>query len=117
MGRRSIGLLALALACSSSDEAGSPPLTGSAGTRDGHWRESVFGTELMTGWVTRGSNPLSALTIASLVDLGYGANSSAASGYVLSSYSGGMLGVQVGGREIMKRPKFRIDRRGQKRPF
>jgi hypothetical protein len=91
--------------------------TGGAGTRDGHWRESVFGTELMTGWVTRGSNPLSALTIASLVDLGYGANSNAASGYVLSSYSGGTLGVQVGGREIMKRPKFKIDRRGQKQPF
>ena len=91
--------------------------TGGAGTRDGHWRESVFGTELMTGWVTRGSNPLSGLTIASLVDLGYGANSSAASGYVLSSYSGGMSGVQVGGRETMKRPKFKIDRRGQKKPF
>jgi hypothetical protein len=33
MCRRSIGLLALALACSSSEDGASPPLTGSAGTR------------------------------------------------------------------------------------
>jgi hypothetical protein len=90
--------------------------TGGAGTRDGHWRESVFGNELMTGWVTRGSNPLSALTIASLVDLGYSANSSAATGFVLSSHSSGALGVKLG-HEVIKRPKFKIDRRGLKHPL
>jgi hypothetical protein len=87
--------------------------TGSVGTRDGHWRESVFGNELMTGWVTRGGNPLSALTIASLIDLGYGANSSAASGYALSSSSSSSYSVKLG-HEVMKRPKFKIDRRGRK---
>jgi hypothetical protein len=90
--------------------------SGGAGTRDGHWRESVFGNELMTGWVTRGSNPLSALTIASLVDLGYSANASAAGGFALSSYSGSALSVKLG-QEIMKRPKFKIDRRGLKHPL
>jgi hypothetical protein len=46
--------------------------TGGAGTRDSHWRESVLGAELMTGWISGSSNPLSAITIASLGDLGYG---------------------------------------------
>jgi hypothetical protein len=90
--------------------------TGSVGTRDGHWRESVFGNELMTGWVTRGGNPLSALTIASLIDLGYGATASAASGYALSSYAGSSYSVKLG-HEVMKRPKFKIDRRGLKHPL
>ncbi len=46
--------------------------SGGAGTRDGHWRESIFGNELMTGYVGPGlSLPLSRVTIASLADLGY----------------------------------------------
>ncbi len=41
-------------------------------TRDGHWRELVFGDELMTGLIQVGSiNPLSVLTAASFQDLGY----------------------------------------------
>ncbi len=46
--------------------------TGGAGTRDVHWRESVFRNELMTGFVNLGSNPLSRVSIGSLQDLGYG---------------------------------------------
>jgi hypothetical protein len=42
-----------------------------AGTSLSHWRESTFGTELMTGFVQSGTNPLSAMSIASLSDLGY----------------------------------------------
>src|SRR5918994_30684 len=41
------------------------------GTRDGHWRETVFGNELMTGFLSGSLRPLSRLTIASLEDLGY----------------------------------------------
>lgn len=44
---------------------------GGAGTRDAHWRESTFGTELMTGFLNPGANPVSRMTIASLADLGY----------------------------------------------
>ncbi len=47
--------------------------TGSAGTRDSHWREVTFNNELMTGFVDLASNPLSRLTVASLEDLGYSA--------------------------------------------
>lgn len=42
------------------------------GTRDGHWKESTFGSELMTGYFNGGqANPLSALTINALADMGY----------------------------------------------
>lgn len=45
--------------------------TGGAGTRDGHWRETVMRDELMTGWLSGPAQPLSRTTIASLGDLGY----------------------------------------------
>lgn len=44
---------------------------GGPGTVDSHWRESVFDTELMTGFVDLGADPLSAVTAASLADQGY----------------------------------------------
>ncbi len=50
------------------------PVEGNAapsGTRDSHWRESVFGDELMTGYLARGSSPLGATSVASFLDLGY----------------------------------------------
>ncbi|MGD1855923.1 MAG: proprotein convertase P-domain-containing protein [Leptolyngbyaceae cyanobacterium] len=59
--------------------------TGGPGTRDGHWREAVFGSELMTGFLNLGSNPLSRLTIASLEDLGYAVDYTAADSYELPS--------------------------------
>jgi hypothetical protein len=46
--------------------------TGWAGTARSHWRETVFGRELMTGWLSGSDQPLSATTIASLADAGYG---------------------------------------------
>lgn len=42
-----------------------------AGTDRGHWKESVYQDELMTGFLSSGRNPLSRLTIAALADLGY----------------------------------------------
>lgn len=53
--------------------AGNVPVenSGGAGTVDSHWRESIFKTELMTGYLN-GTNQLSILSAASLADLGYG---------------------------------------------
>jgi hypothetical protein len=45
--------------------------TGGSGTRDGHWRETVFRHELMSGFIAEANNPLSRMTVASLGDLGY----------------------------------------------
>ena len=41
-----------------------------AGTRNSHWKESTFRTELMTGYAGA-VNPLSRLSIEGLADLGY----------------------------------------------
>jgi len=57
--------------------------TGGAGTRDGHWRESVFKNELMSGFIAEANNPLSRMTVASLQDLGYRVRLSAAEPYKL----------------------------------
>lgn len=45
--------------------------TGGVGTVGSHWKESIFGNELMTGYLSPASNPLSKLTIAQFADLGY----------------------------------------------
>lgn len=64
--------------------------TGGAGTRDSHWRTSVFGNELMTGFISGAVNPLSITTIGSLMDLGYQVNFGAADAYILPGQFGGM---------------------------
>ena len=54
------------------------------GSLDGHWREGVMDTELMTPLLDAGvTNELSALTIASQEDLGYQVNTGGADGYVV----------------------------------
>jgi Tryptophan-rich Synechocystis species C-terminal domain/Leishmanolysin len=57
--------------------------TGGPGTAGGHWSEAVFGNELMTGFISGASNPLSILTIASLQDQGYAVNYRAADPYAI----------------------------------
>jgi hypothetical protein len=60
--------------------------TGGPGTRDSHWRESIFNAEMMTGFVDPGGNPMSRVTIASLQDLGYTVNLAAAEPYSLPNH-------------------------------
>jgi hypothetical protein len=57
--------------------------TGGAGTRDSHWRETVFKNELMSGFIAAPGNPLSKLTVAQLADLGYVVDMHAAEPYKL----------------------------------
>jgi len=47
------------------------PTSCGSGTINSHWREAVLRNELMTGYLNSGENPLSALTVASLKDIGY----------------------------------------------
>ena len=60
-------------AWSTMGRSGSVPVEadGGAGTAYSHWDETTMAKELMTGWLNSGVNPLSALSIASLADLGY----------------------------------------------
>ena len=60
----------------------SSPVGCGAGTVNGHWREPVFGNELMTGYINAGFNPLSIMTVAAQEDLGYTVNYDAADSYV-----------------------------------
>ena len=60
--------------------------TGGPGTAEGHWRETTFDHELMTGFVEQqGEMPLSRMTIASLQDLGYVVSFANADNYALPS--------------------------------
>ncbi len=56
---------------------------GGKGTRNSHWRESIFGNELMSGFVEFAPNPISIVTVASLADLGYEVDLSRAEGFSL----------------------------------
>lgn len=89
---------------------------GGDGTRDGHWRESVFGTELMTGWINGGDDPLSAVSIVSLEDLGYeGVDISGADDFRLSrsgEHPGGGRRFYLGA-DILRIPVGVVDRRGR----
>ncbi|HVT38700.1 MAG TPA: leishmanolysin-related zinc metalloendopeptidase [Gemmatimonadaceae bacterium] len=60
---------------------------GGPGTRDSHWRKSIFGSELMTGFISPPGTPmpLSVMTIGSLADLGYETNPGAADPYRVPS--------------------------------
>lgn len=53
---------------------------GGAGTAESHWRETTFTTELMTGWMDPGAQ-LSAVTVASLADIGFNVNLQAADAF------------------------------------
>ncbi|GIH23850.1 peptidase [Acrocarpospora phusangensis] len=59
---------------------------GGPGSVGSHWRESVFGAELMTSRVGTGiGNPLSRITVAALGDMGYQVDLAAAEPYALPS--------------------------------
>jgi hypothetical protein len=75
-------------------QSGNVPVenVGGPGTADAHWRESVFGNELMTGFLNAGANPLSRLSIASMVDLGYQVDLGQADPYELP---GSMVGLRA----------------------
>ena len=54
------------------------------GFSDSHWRESVFGDELMSAVLTGETQPLSLITIESFYDIGYEVNLAAADAFSLS---------------------------------
>ncbi|MFD1211009.1 leishmanolysin-related zinc metalloendopeptidase [Arthrobacter sp. GCM10027362] len=56
------------------------------GTRGSHWRETVFGNELMTGFVGQAGNPLSRITGGMFGDIGYDVDLAACDPYQLPSH-------------------------------
>jgi hypothetical protein len=89
--------------------------TGGAGTANSHWRESVLGRELMTGYLNSGNNPLSLLTVRSLADLGYTVNLAAADPFSLLPSLQGAPGTLLRlENDIYAGSRFKIDRQGRR---
>jgi hypothetical protein len=92
---------------------------GGPGTADSHWRDVVFGNEVMTGFLSQGVNPLSTTSIASLADLGYTVDVSVADVFSITpsprpnSSSGVTLRL---GNDILSRPMGVIKRGGKIAP-
>ena len=89
--------------------------TGGPGSADSHWREGVLQSELMTPVINSGFNPLSELSVASLMDLGYTVNLSGADAYTLPlstvrSNLSGPTEVLVG--DVRSGPVYRVDQSG-----
>jgi hypothetical protein len=96
--------------------------TGAPGTIEAHWRESVFDTELMTGVAELNPNmPFSAMTIASLEDLGLTANYLTADPYFVPTVSlrvgpGSTILAPAPPWEILELPRFEVTPAGWVRP-
>lgn len=93
--------------------------SGGAGTADSHWRESIFDSELMTGFVEAQGVPipLSNMTIQSLADEGYVVNGAAADPYTvpgsaIRSLRAADVGTNAAVWETAIRPVFEITRSG-----
>ncbi|MXX73487.1 MAG: hypothetical protein F4205_12510 [Gemmatimonadetes bacterium] len=67
------------------------------GSVDKHWRESVFASELMTSGLREGAaDPLSAITIQSLADMGYTVDVEEADAYTLPAASAAASAMEAG---------------------
>ena len=113
------------LAAGAFDAAGGDDYTGGAkvpvenrggpGTRNSHWRASVFGNELMIGWLGH-SPPMSAITIQSLADLGYTVDAGLADTYRLPDAAAAASirenAIDLG-NDILRNPILVVDRNGR----
>jgi hypothetical protein len=84
------------------------------GTRNSHWRETVLGHELMTGFINTGANPLSVLSTASMGDLGYEVNYAASDPFsvmaALQAQPGPVLEL---GNDVLSMPIAVVDPTGR----
>ena len=88
---------------------------GGAGTINSHWRDQVFDPEIMTGFLNAGVNPLSAISVRSLEDLGYDVSAAGADAFTLDPTF--RIASQRRGRrmidDVISDPIRRIDANGR----
>jgi hypothetical protein len=88
--------------------------SGGPGTANVHWREATVPSELMTGYLSAAVNPMSALTIKSLTDLGYTVDASSADPYTVftapSPLPAGKRAVRI--KDFVGKPRFEVDPSG-----
>lgn len=77
--------------------------TGGSGTRGSHWRESVFHSELMTGWAD-GTLPMSRVTVGALKDFGYDVDLNKADPFTLT---GSGVGAGLRASQLIVETTFR----------
>ncbi|HSG09379.1 MAG TPA: CARDB domain-containing protein [Longimicrobiales bacterium] len=94
------------------------------GSSDSHWRESALGTELMTPYFNSGrTNPLSAITLKSLQDIGYQVDASLADPYSAtftapSPVAGATEGITLDlSGDVLRRPIVLVDQKGRRIPL
>ena len=85
-----------------------------AGTVNSHWRETVFGNELMTGYINPGTNPLSVLSVAAQQDIGYTVNYDGADAYsaVFTAPAAGGAARLYLGDDTRRGPMYFVDALG-----
>ncbi len=75
---------------------------GGPGTCEGHWKESVFGSELMTGILNSNvPNPISRMTLASMQDLGYNIDLSKADSYSIPAAGTASVSDRAGKNDLI----------------
>ena len=87
------------------------------GTVDYHWRKAVFGTELMGPRLDQHvADPLSAITIQSLADIGYTVNLTEADRYIVPGASASARAAEAGPNltgDVVATPAVFYDRHGR----
>jgi len=85
------------------------------GTVNSHWRETVFGNELMTGFINSGTNPLSVVSVAAQQDIGYTVNYDGADPYaqVFTAPAAGGAAPRALGDDIHHGPMYFVDAAGK----
>ena len=92
---------------------------GPLGRRNMHWRASVLGGELMDPYIYNSANPLSAVTIQSLADLGYHVDPSQADSWTLPGRSPDLAAaIRRGeaiplGHDVVRMPILVVDKTGR----
>ena len=87
---------------------------GRPGVADGHWRQSVFGDELMSPFISLGGSALSAITIESFADLGLSVSLEEAEDYRLPGSSAAAMDRMKGpvidlSGDIVRAPLIPVD--------
>jgi hypothetical protein len=100
---------------------------GGAGTTLSHWRESVMTNELMTGFLNPGVNPLSAVSVESMADLGYTVNPGAADPWptpmsgagadIVAAPPAASSHAESATHTALRRPRFWATRSGETGPL
>ncbi|HXG69154.1 MAG TPA: leishmanolysin-related zinc metalloendopeptidase [Gemmatimonadaceae bacterium] len=107
------------------DCVGLDPRNCGRGSRNGHWLEAVFDTELMTPFIEARDilTPYSKMSIQSLADIGYTVNAFAADPYGVPNPSARTIRAEGGGSsapamwDVVVQPRFTISPSGVVRPI